>query len=95
MFESEVSGLIVKLQAWHTGTGTLFVVEDALGCPSGALANFFYLNDLCLWNREPMAGVCFQHKVDSLLLWLALRRGVYRKLKTRPAYSPLKKDGIL
>lgn len=95
MFESEVSGLIVKLRAWYDGTGTLFTVEDALGCPSGALANFFYLNDLCLWSRTPMSGVSFQHIVDCLLLWLALRRGVTRKGKTRPAYSPLKKDDIL
>lgn len=74
MLENKCSTFIVKLRDWYDHHCQASEAEDVLGAPHLKLCRFLYDNRLADSAGEPEDGVSFQHVLDCVLLWVAMRK---------------------
>jgi len=74
MKSNQISSLISKLYSWRTGDVSLYEIDDLLGAKHQTVYNLFYSNDLCDGSAKAREDVAFQHILDCLIMYLAMRK---------------------
>jgi len=70
-----VSRFISKLWEWYCDEVPLSDAEFFLGAPTQTLFNLLWDNVLIDADVRPTGGVSYQHILDVILLYVAMRKG--------------------
>lgn len=70
-----MSRFILKLWDWYCDKDTLLSAEFFLGAPTQTLYNLLWDNNLIDIDVRPTSGVSFQHILDVIVLYVAMRKG--------------------
>lgn len=75
MERKNISRFITKLYAWYIDEEPLSSAEFFLGAPTQTLFDLLWDNTLIDVDVRPTGGVSFQHILDVILLYVAMRKG--------------------